>query len=66
MEQGGRLAAKAKVTDEILDKCKPIAAPHRLHPPTRGTRGRMRTMLELGATPARATSWWTDVLPHFR
>jgi 5,10-methylenetetrahydromethanopterin reductase len=25
MESGGRLAAKAKVTDEILDKCKPIA-----------------------------------------
>jgi 5,10-methylenetetrahydromethanopterin reductase len=25
MEVGGRLAAKAKVTDEILDKCKPIA-----------------------------------------
>ena len=25
MEQGGRLAAKAKITDEILDKCKPIA-----------------------------------------
>ena len=25
MEQGGRLAAKAKVTEEILDKCKPIA-----------------------------------------
>src|SRR5207302_1087682 len=25
MEQGGRLAAKAKVTDEILVKCKPIA-----------------------------------------
>jgi 5,10-methylenetetrahydromethanopterin reductase len=25
MEQGGRLAAKEKVTDEILDKCKPIA-----------------------------------------
>src|SRR2546421_518096 len=25
MEQGGRLAAKANVTDEILDKCKPIA-----------------------------------------
>ncbi|MGZ4374085.1 MAG: LLM class flavin-dependent oxidoreductase, partial [Gaiellaceae bacterium] len=25
MEQGGRLAAKSKVTDEILDKCKPIA-----------------------------------------
>jgi 5,10-methylenetetrahydromethanopterin reductase len=25
MEQGGRLAAKAKVTDAILDKCKPIA-----------------------------------------
>ena len=25
MEAGGRLAAKAAVTDEILDKCKPIA-----------------------------------------
>jgi 5,10-methylenetetrahydromethanopterin reductase len=25
MEAGGRLAAKARVTDEILDKCKPIA-----------------------------------------
>ena len=25
MERGGRLAAKARVTDEILDKCKPIA-----------------------------------------
>ncbi|MDQ2982825.1 MAG: LLM class flavin-dependent oxidoreductase [Actinomycetota bacterium] len=25
MEQGGRLAAKEKVTDELLDKCKPIA-----------------------------------------
>src|SRR5262249_33193757 len=25
MEQGGRLAAKAQVTDEILDKCRPIA-----------------------------------------
>jgi 5,10-methylenetetrahydromethanopterin reductase len=25
MEQGGRLAAKAKVSDQLLDKCKPIA-----------------------------------------
>jgi alkanesulfonate monooxygenase SsuD/methylene tetrahydromethanopterin reductase-like flavin-dependent oxidoreductase (luciferase family) len=25
MEQGGRLAAKEKVTDALLDKCKPIA-----------------------------------------
>ena len=25
MEQGGRLAAKAMVTDAILDKCRPIA-----------------------------------------
>ncbi|HZL55196.1 MAG TPA: hypothetical protein VFC22_06160, partial [Solirubrobacteraceae bacterium] len=24
-EQGGRLAAKAKVSDSILDRCKPIA-----------------------------------------
>jgi 5,10-methylenetetrahydromethanopterin reductase len=25
MEQGGRLAAKAEVTDSLLDRCKPIA-----------------------------------------
>jgi alkanesulfonate monooxygenase SsuD/methylene tetrahydromethanopterin reductase-like flavin-dependent oxidoreductase (luciferase family) len=25
MEQGGRLAAKAKVSDALLDKCRPIA-----------------------------------------
>jgi alkanesulfonate monooxygenase SsuD/methylene tetrahydromethanopterin reductase-like flavin-dependent oxidoreductase (luciferase family) len=25
MERGGRLAAKAKVSDSILDRCKPIA-----------------------------------------
>jgi 5,10-methylenetetrahydromethanopterin reductase len=25
MEQGGRLAAKAAVSDELLDKCRPIA-----------------------------------------
>jgi alkanesulfonate monooxygenase SsuD/methylene tetrahydromethanopterin reductase-like flavin-dependent oxidoreductase (luciferase family) len=25
MERGGRLAAKAEVTDSILDRCKPIA-----------------------------------------
>jgi len=25
MEEGGRLAAKAKVSDSILDRCKPIA-----------------------------------------
>ena len=25
MERGGRLAAKAEVTDELLDKCRPIA-----------------------------------------
>ncbi|MCI0636710.1 MAG: 5,10-methylene tetrahydromethanopterin reductase, partial [Actinobacteria bacterium] len=25
MEAGGRLAAKAKVTDDLLDRCKPIA-----------------------------------------
>ncbi len=27
MERGGRLAAKEQVTDEILDKCRPIAGP---------------------------------------
>ena len=25
MERGGRLAAKAEVTDSLLDRCKPIA-----------------------------------------
>ena len=37
MERGGRLAAKAEVTDAILDKCKPIAGtPGRLHRRDRG------------------------------
>ena len=58
MERGGRLAAKAQVTDEILDKCKPIAGtPERLH---RGDRGVPRRRLHarharaVGRGPARA------------
>ncbi len=43
MERGGRLAAKAEVTDAILDKCKPIAGtPVGLH---RGDRGVPRRRL---------------------
>ena len=39
MERGGRLAAKAEVSDAILDKCKPIAEEDagRLHRHTRST-----------------------------
>ena len=58
MERGGRLAAKAQVTDALLDKCKPIAGtPERLH---RGDRGVPRRRLHahharaLGRGPARA------------
>ena len=60
MEAGGRLAAKAAVTDEILDKCRPIAGTpedciaairgvprRRLHP---------RDARALGRRPARAAA----------
>jgi 5,10-methylenetetrahydromethanopterin reductase len=71
MEQGGRLAAKAKVTDEILDKCKPIA----------GTpadciaaieaycdAGCTHVMLELWGDNRREqiALFGKEVLPHFR
>ena len=56
MEQGGRLAAKAAVTDEILDKCKPIAGtPGGLHRRDRGVpRGGLhaRDARALGRGPA--------------
>ena len=71
MEQGGRLAAKAKVTDAILDKCKPIAGhAGRLH---RGDRGVPRRRLH--ARHARALGrdrheqirlFGERVLPQFR
>ena len=71
MEQGGRLAAKAKVTDEILDKCKPIA----------GTPddciAAIEEYVEAGCTHVMLELWGDDrerqielfaekVLPHFR
>ena len=71
MEAGGRLAAKAKVTDEILDKCKPIA----------GTPSECIEAIEeyrdAGCTHVMLELWGDDrhgqirlfgekVLPHFR
>src|SRR5436309_1189746 len=71
MEQGGRLAAKAKVTDEILDKCKPIA----------GTPAdciaAIEKYREAGCTHVMLELWGerrheqielfgSEVLPHFR
>jgi len=71
MEQGGRLAAKAKVTDALLDKCKPIA----------GTPGDCIEAIEeyrdAGCTHVMLELWGDDrleqirlfgaeVLPHFR
>jgi 5,10-methylenetetrahydromethanopterin reductase len=71
MEVGGRLAAKAQVTDEILDKCKPIA----------GTPADCITAIEeyreAGCTHVMLELWGDhrheqielfgrEVLPHFR
>ena len=71
MERGGRLAAKAEVTDAILDKCKPIA----------GTPGDCIEAIEeyrdAGCTHVMLELWGDkrheqielfgkEVLPHFR
>jgi 5,10-methylenetetrahydromethanopterin reductase len=71
MERGGRLAAKAEVSDEILDKCKPIA----------GTPAdcieAMEEYREAGCTHVMLELWGDrrheqielfgrEVLPHFR
>jgi 5,10-methylenetetrahydromethanopterin reductase len=71
MEQGGRLAAKALVTDTLLDKCKPIA----------GTPddciAAIEEYREAGCTHVMLELWGADrheqirlfgerVLPHFR
>jgi 5,10-methylenetetrahydromethanopterin reductase len=71
MEHGGRLAAKAKVTDALLDKCKPIA----------GTPSDCIAAIEeyrdAGCTHVMLELWGEDrheqirlfgekVLPHFR
>jgi 5,10-methylenetetrahydromethanopterin reductase len=71
MEQGGRLAAKAQVTDSILDRCKPIAgtpadciaAIEEYH-----EAGCTHVMLELwGADRHRQIELFGErVLPHFR
>src|SRR5438132_12063046 len=71
MERGGRLAAKAKVTDALLDKCKPIA----------GTPGdciaAIEEYVDAGCTHVMLELWGANrheqirlfgerVLPHFR
>ncbi len=71
MERGGRLAAKAQVSDELLDKCRPIA----------GTPGDCIAAIEeyrdAGCTHVMLELWGADrheqvrlfgaeVLPHFR
>jgi 5,10-methylenetetrahydromethanopterin reductase len=71
MEEGGRLAAKAKVTDEILDKCKPIAGT----PPDciaaieeYRNAGCTHVMLELWGDRRheQIALFGREVLPHFR
>jgi 5,10-methylenetetrahydromethanopterin reductase len=60
MEAGGRLAAKAAVTDEILDKCKPIA----------GTPGdcvaAIQEYREAGCTHVMLELWGDDRLGQLR
>ena len=71
MEQGGRLAAKAKVTDEILDKCKPIAGtPADCIAAIEEYRdaGCTHVMLELwgDSRHEQIALFGKEVLPHFR
>jgi len=71
MEQGGRLAGKAKVTDAILDKCKPIAGtPSDCIEAIEEYRdaGCTHVMLELwGEKRHQQIRLFADkVLPHFR
>lgn len=71
MESGGRLAAKALVTDEILDKCKPIAGT------PEDCIAAMEEYRDAGCTHVMLELWGEDrlrqlelfgraVLPHFR
>jgi 5,10-methylenetetrahydromethanopterin reductase len=71
MEQGGRLAAKAKVTDEILDKCKPIAGT------PNDCIAAIEEYIDAGCTHVMLELWGADrheqirlfgekVLPHFQ
>ena len=71
MESGGRLAAAAAVTDEILDKTKPIAGtPEDCIAAMEEYReaGCTHVMLELwGEDRARQIEMFgSEVLPHFR
>jgi 5,10-methylenetetrahydromethanopterin reductase len=71
MEQGGRLAAKAKVTDALLDKCKPIAGtPEDCIAAIEEYReaGRTHVMLELWGEDRheQIRLFGEHVLPHFR
>ena len=71
MEQGGRLAAKAKVTDAILDKCKPIAGtPEDCIAAIEEYReaGCTHVMLELWGDRRheQIELFGRDVLPHFK
>jgi 5,10-methylenetetrahydromethanopterin reductase len=71
MEAGGRLAAKERVTDEILDKCKPIAGtPEECIEAIEEYRdaGCSHVMLELwGARRREQIELFGErVLPHFR
>src|SRR6266446_9006410 len=71
MEQGGRLAAKARVTDEILDKCKPIAGtPADCIAAIEEYReaGCTHVMLELWGNHRheQIELFGNEVLPHFR
>jgi 5,10-methylenetetrahydromethanopterin reductase len=71
MEQGGRLAAKAQVTDEILDKCRPIAGtPADCIAAIEEYRdaGCTHVMLELWGDRRREQIelFGREVLPHFR
>ena len=71
MEQGGRLAAKAKVGDALLDKCRPIAGtPEDCIAAIEEYReaGCTHVMLELwgGRRQERIRLFGERVLPHFR
>jgi 5,10-methylenetetrahydromethanopterin reductase len=71
MEHGGRLAAKAQVTDEILDKCKPIAGtPADCIAAIEEYReaGCTHVMLELWGEQRheQIELFGSEVLPHFR
>jgi 5,10-methylenetetrahydromethanopterin reductase len=71
MEQGGRLAAKAQVTDSILDRCKPIAGkPAECIAAIEEYRdaGCTHVMLELWGENRheQIELFGREVLPHFR